>query len=176
MIKNSEKQKYSEIEWANFFSQWLNSELGSDYKPFANEVEKSIVDIFLKSPSKKFTKLRLQLTSGEPQIEYRYSAMMRKRPCSEREAISQNNSIADIDNAIFRKTKQSIEKYGESETNSTILLVHGLLMEPPGENWFTDEFIEKHQQNSFAGIYYIRPFQEKVKQIKVPIIIKNLVR
>lgn len=167
MIKNYEKQKLSEMEWAKFFSQWLNLRLSSDYKPFANEKEKSIVDIFLKSPSKKFVELQLQLTSSEPQIEYKYSVMMRERPFSEREAAHQSNNILDIDNAIIRKTKQSIKKYGENEINSTILLVHGYLMEPDGKNWFTDKFLEKHQQNPFAGIYYVRPFKEKVKQIKM---------
>jgi len=174
MVSNYDQQKNSELYWADIFSRWLNKRLESDYEPFINKKEKSIIDVFLRSSSKRFPKAQLQLTSSEPYVEYRLLAWQRKKSFKEREAISSNNAVVDIDKAIYRKTEEGIEKYGEAKIKQVILLVHGMLIEPAGENWFTDEFIEKYQKNSFAGIYYVRNSPERVTSIKAAVQIEKM--
>lgn len=148
IIKRFENQPTSqsnhELLWAYFFVFHLNKTKSFDYE--VEEGPNDITDVYAKSKSNRFPKLKLQLTWAK------------EKDFSPKKKIKNLKFSAKL---ILEAVKRKYEKYNRQQQSNLlkgiILVVQGDL--PKGWDDLVDDKITKKEitEYPFLGIYYITP-------------------
>lgn len=147
-MDRSDLQKKSELEYADFFVNWINTQAGFDYKAVVNPEENSEVDIFAISSTSN-PKLSLQVVSSNGET-MRLAADTSRRMTNGQEI---NLKEVELEKWILKAIRDKDQKYPLELKRELILIIEGFMPTPsPTEvqNKFSDL-----SESPFKGIFYV---------------------
>ncbi|TSC81749.1 MAG: hypothetical protein G01um101420_854 [Parcubacteria group bacterium Gr01-1014_20] len=130
MSQQEDDQKAEELYLARIFIEWLNKKEDRDYICSSSKVQQSLVDVYAKSVSGKFTDIKIQVTTAEADYEKirgitlarmkKYGDKSQPRPISFNPVEWILRSLENKENAIGNEDKGQI----------TLLLKAGAVLRP----------------------------------------------
>ena len=140
-----EKEK-DELAWSVAFTEGINFIYRFDYMAEPYPDESSIIDTKAVSVSGQYPILDIQLTHDK-EIDFQPTGQIKNVKFS-REVLEE---------AINRKTAESLEKYSKQEVGNTILVIQGYMPRQWANKINNRELTQAHKDNAFKGIYYVVP-------------------
>ena len=139
-----------ELNTAQTFVVWFNTEKGTDYEVFLNEDENRIdgdVDVYAKSKSGQHRQLNFQIRTGEQNLKRARGLLM-----------SNSELMLTVDADPISQSAEGIAKkeahYPSDQKKEIVLLLSRTL--PGLDEVYAQKMLETFSNSDFKGVYLVR--------------------
>lgn len=142
--------RINELQYSQFFIQWLNKTYKLDYQVSENTEENSEIDAYAISKSNCYPKLNLQVATSHGEF-FKRVAINTNRLNKGKDII-----VGDIEIEIwiYDIIKKKDEMYSSEVKENLVLLIEGHIPTPAPEDI---PKLQHYSDYTFKGIYYVSP-------------------